>query len=203
MINSLNSMTLNEGMVILDAEFSFAGPSGRRVLCEVSVIGDNGETILHDYCNPGFSLENSDDPRNKRLSEKGLTDDLLSAGSSEQQVIYKLQRCLAKRNVVVWNLTWETTLIPEAFITAHSLFCAMRAAAPFIGRFVPRFNNHRWIKLWDAIDYLEIKNIPGIRHRAATDTIATLYVWNWTKEQTGTLINDFKGYSPELLRIER
>ena len=36
--------------------------------------------------------------------------------------------------------------------------------------------------LWDAFDMLGLPQPPGHRHRAATDTMAMLMIWNWLEE---------------------
>ena len=91
--------------------------------------------------------------------------------------------------------------MPEAFSTAKTVHCAMSAAAPFIGRYVKKYGDHSWVKLWEAIDYLGIK-IPGVRHRAVTDSLAALEMWKWSVDVTGGVVKDFRGQAPELMEFE-
>ena len=91
--------------------------------------------------------------------------------------------------------------MPEAFSTAKTVHCAMNAATPFLGRYVQKYGDHSWVALWDAIDYLAIE-IPGVRHRAVTDSLAALEMWKWSVDVTGSVVKDFRGQAPELMEFE-
>ena len=194
MSNQERSKFSSEEYRYLDIEFSFT-----KQVCEVAVLNSDGHSLLHDYGRQEFPLSESADPRDKMLLTK-FSDELLSCGSTREQLASKLRHIFENKRVVVWNLQWELKFMPEAFSTAKTVHCAMNASTPFIGRFVQKHGDHCWIKLWDAIDYLGL-NVPGERHRAVTDSLATLKMWEWSVGVTGNIIDDFKGRTPELLGV--
>ena len=194
MSNQERSKFSSEEYVFYDTETTFL-----KQVCEVSVINCEGHSILHDYGRQEFSLSESADPRDKMLLNK-FSDELLSSGSTREQLASKLRHIFENKRVVTWNLQWELKLMPEAFSTAKTVHCAMNASTPFIGRYVRKHGDHCWIKLWDAIDYLGL-DVPGVRHRAVTDSLATLKMWEWSVGVTGNIIDDFRGRTPELVGV--
>lgn len=163
-------------ILFIDGERTYPmGSDNSRRWMELSIIDGTGASVFHDYFYPGVEI-------GYRFSKKGLTDELLMFKPTFESRWLDIKHHLKGKHVVAWAMHLEKAHFPEELAFCPRLHCAQERFSPLVGDYSIYYGNYRSIGMWDAFDMLGLPQPPGHRHRAATDTMAMLMIWNWLEE---------------------
>lgn len=157
--------------VILDTETTNFLEKGGEVI-QLSIIDKEGRELLNQLIKPKGSV--SEGARNVHH----ISDDMLADQPTWDMVYPKYREICENKLVICYNDTfdppmlWQTCRIYDLPKFECEWACSMKAFAQFRGEWNPKYDNFRWGKLSEALEYfgVEIENA----HDALGDVRSTL-----------------------------
>ena len=163
---------MKDDPLFLDTETT--GLDGQAEICELSVIDAGGSVLMDTLIRPlqPISCEVT--------SIHGITDTMAAEAPTFADVLPELQKALYRRNVIIYNVTYDVRLIKQSArahglnpdVTCEAWHCAMRLYAQFYGKWSEKHNTYHWQQLGNAARQCGI-DLPRHLHRARVDAELT------------------------------
>lgn len=163
---------LRHNPVFLDTETTGLGVNDE--VCEISIIDQDGSTLLDTLVRPTFPIHPS------VTAIHGISQAMVETAPSFPEILPKLHEVLKNRTLVVYNLEYDLRMLHQSAAAHHLQFssphflswCAMKLYAEYWGEWSDYRQDYKWQRLGDAMRQQGIK-FDGILHRALADTQVT------------------------------
>lgn len=168
---------------------SFAAANG---ITEIAVYITDGERVLEEFqslVNPGYPIP----PFVQKLT--GISEDMVAAAPSFEQVAPELFRILQNKIFVAHNVNFDYSFLKEHFSQAgYQLNAKKLCTIRYARKVLPGLSGYGLDKICR-----QLKIVNGARHRAAGDARATVELLNilLEKDRKGEIQKMLKGHNRE------
>lgn len=149
----------------LDTETTGINASGGDAIVEIAIVDERGRPLIDTLVNPGRPIP--------WYASKvhGITDSMVARAPTLDELMPLIYETTLKKEVVIYNSTFDTAFFPGGLGQAKKVHCAMRKFKSLTGA-------SRWSKLDVAAECAGYE-WKGHAHRALADALACRAVWRW------------------------
>ncbi len=151
--------------IYLDTETTGISPSNGDAIVEVAIVDELGNILLNTLVNPLKPIPWY------ATKVHGITNAMVANAPTLEELMPNVRKIIKKRDVVIYNATFDAPFFPGNLREAAGIHCAMR-----------RFSQVTGSKTWRKLDFAAqcAGHVwTGTAHRALADTHACRSVWRW------------------------
>jgi len=150
--------------IFLDTETTGFSPANGDSIVEIAIVDQTGKTLINTLVDPQRPIPYG------ASAVHGITNDMVRGKPTLIDILPDVRKIVTRRNVVIYNATFDVPFIPGQLREAAGVHCAMRQFASALGG--------PWRKLDVAARHVG-HQWNGQQHRALADAMACRSVWMW------------------------
>jgi len=161
---------IDERPVYLDTETTGTGEYDQ--ICEVAVVGPDGETILDELVRPSRPIPES------ASDVHGISDADVEDAPSMADLEPELKEVLLENPICIYNANFDCRLLRQSATSdwlldwprdPERVHCVMELMARWHGDWSDHYQSYTWISQEDAVTKLKIDGFADDLHRARAD----------------------------------